>query len=194
MISETLAEGLSEYRIGRKIRALRQAKKLGLVQLGEHSGLSPGMLSKIERGQVVPTLPTLLRIAMVFGVGLEHFFAETDARPAVSVVRRADRLRLAEPPGAQPPAYFFESLDFTATDRKMSAYLAEFPPRTAASPPHSHPGAEFLYVLRGSLALAVGDAELTLDEGDSAYFDPGAAHSYRAHGSAPCAVIVVVAA
>jgi transcriptional regulator with XRE-family HTH domain len=66
MISETLAEGLAEYRIGRKIRALRQAKKLGLVQLGEHSGLSPGMLSKIERGQVVPTLPTLLRIAMVF--------------------------------------------------------------------------------------------------------------------------------
>jgi hypothetical protein len=35
------------------------------------------MLSKIERGQLFPTLPTLLRIAMVFGVGLEHFFIES---------------------------------------------------------------------------------------------------------------------
>ena len=79
MISETLAAGLEQYRIGPKVRALRKAKKLGLVQLGEHSGLSPGLLSKIERGQLVPTLPTLLRIALVFGVGLEHFF---DARRA----------------------------------------------------------------------------------------------------------------
>ena len=48
-------------------------KKLGLAQLGEHTGLSPALLSKIERGNLFPTLPTLLRIAMVFGVGLEHF-------------------------------------------------------------------------------------------------------------------------
>jgi transcriptional regulator with XRE-family HTH domain len=60
------------YKIGPKIRALRLNKKLGLLQLGEHTGLSSAMLSKIERGQLFPTLPTLLRIALVFGVGLEH--------------------------------------------------------------------------------------------------------------------------
>ena len=69
MLSETLTAGLESYGIGAKIRALRQNKDLALVQLGEHTGLSPGMLSKIERGQLFPTLPTLLRIAMVFGVG-----------------------------------------------------------------------------------------------------------------------------
>ena len=70
MLSDTLTSGLEQYRIGPKIRTLRLKKKLGLVQLGEHTGLSPAMLSKIERGQLFPTLPTLLRIAMVFGVGL----------------------------------------------------------------------------------------------------------------------------
>ena len=69
MVSETLTAGLQQYRIGQKVRALRKGKKLGLVQLGEHTGLSPGMLSKIERGQLFPTLPTLMRIALVFGVG-----------------------------------------------------------------------------------------------------------------------------
>ncbi|MEQ8696687.1 MAG: helix-turn-helix transcriptional regulator, partial [Bauldia litoralis] len=72
MLSDTLADGLASYRIGPKIRALRQKKDLGLVQLGEHTGISSGMLSKIERGQLFPTLPTLLKIALVFGVGLDH--------------------------------------------------------------------------------------------------------------------------
>ena len=53
MLSDTLVAGLAHYAIGPKIRALRQKKKLGLVQLGEHTGLSPGMLSKIERGALV---------------------------------------------------------------------------------------------------------------------------------------------
>jgi transcriptional regulator with XRE-family HTH domain len=47
---------------------------MGLVELGKHTGLSAAMLSKLERGKLFPTLPTLLRIALVFGVGLEYFF------------------------------------------------------------------------------------------------------------------------
>ena len=62
------------------------------MQLGEHTGLSPGMLSKIERGALFPTLPTLLRISLVFGVGLEHFFVESKERPAIAVVRKRDRV------------------------------------------------------------------------------------------------------
>ena len=88
MLSQTLAAGLQSYQIGPKIKALRLKKNLGLVQLGEHTGMSSGMLSKIERGQLFPTLPTLLKIAMVFGVGLEHFFVDWKDRPALAVVRK----------------------------------------------------------------------------------------------------------
>src|SRR3954454_21405550 len=112
MLSDTLVAGLAYYAIGPKIRALRQKKRLGLVQLGEHTGLSPGMLSKIERGQLFPTLPTLLKIAMVFGFGLEHFFVDAKDRPTLAVVRKKDRLRLPDRPGAENPSFFFESLDF----------------------------------------------------------------------------------
>jgi len=56
--------GLERYKIGPKIRLLRQQKKLEPVQLGGHIGLSPAMLSKIERGQLFPTLPTLLPVGM----------------------------------------------------------------------------------------------------------------------------------
>src|SRR5438445_7621031 len=122
MLSPTLQKGLSEYTIGAKIRSLRLKKKLGLVEVGKHTGLSPALLSKIERGSLFPTLPTLLRIAMVFGVGLDHFFVESEDRRLVAVTRKKDRLRLPSQPAEEAPSYFFESLDFPVTDRRVNIF------------------------------------------------------------------------
>src|SRR5215207_1698201 len=126
MLSATLKSGLGDYDIGAKIRTLRLKKKMGLVELGKHTGLSPALLSKIERGRLVPTLPTLLRIALVFSVGLEHFFTEPERRPTVAVVRRAERQRFPEKMGEKRPVYTFESLDYPALERVMNAYYVEF--------------------------------------------------------------------
>lgn len=193
MLSETLSEGLENYRIGPKVRALRTAKGLGLQQLGAHTGLSAGMLSKIERGQVFPTLPTLLRIAMVFGVGLEHFFSDMADRPVLEVVRADDRLRLPNTPQGTP-AFFFESLDFPVSDRKLEAYLAEFPAGAEPSAPHSHPGAELIYVMSGRMRLFIHDDEIELDAGDSIYFDADHAHAYQGVGKEGARMLVVVTA
>src|SRR6186997_942316 len=116
MLSDTLTAGLEQYRIGPKIRTLRLKKKMGLVELGKHTGLSPAMLSKIERGQLFPTLPTLLRIALVFSVGLDFFFSGSREKPVLGVVRRGDRIRFRERPEARDIAYEFESLDYPATE------------------------------------------------------------------------------
>src|SRR3712207_5678873 len=111
MLSPTLQKGLAEYGIGEKLRALRLKKKMGLVELGKHTSLSPALLSKIERGRLFPTLPTLLRVALVFGVGLEFFFSGAREKPLCAVMRRSERVRLPERQGAREVAYLFESLD-----------------------------------------------------------------------------------
>ena len=182
MLSDTLATGLAHYEIGPKIRALRQRKKLGLVQLGEHTGLSPGMLSKIERGALFPTLPTLLRIALVFGVGLEYFFVESKERPALAVICKRDRVRLPDRPDQATPSYLFESLDFPVTDRKIEAFFAEFPMQSKPSEPHRHEGAELIYVIKGRLVVNVDGDDIALEAGDAMYFDSSAPHA-TARGS-----------
>lgn len=190
MLSETLNDGLAVYRIGPKIRALRSVKGMGLAQLGDHTGLSAGMLSKIERGLIFPTLPTLLRIAMVFGVGLDHFFASGENRPVLEIVRREDRLRLPDHPTGEP-AFHFESLDFPVTDRRLQAYLAEFPGNGPTTAPHNHSGVELIYLLRGSLEVEIHGVVRRLKSGDSMYFDAAFDHSYRAGGGGGASVIVV---
>src|SRR6476469_9056178 len=148
MLSPTLREGLKSYTIGPKIRAIRLRKKMGLVELGRHTGLSPAMLSKIERGQLFPTLPTLLRIAMVFSVGLDYFIAADRNTPVLGISRHQERLRFPEKAAGKDHAYEFESLDFPAVQRLLNSYFAEF---FAVTPEklkrHQHPGAEFIYVL-----------------------------------------------
>ena len=195
MLSATLQEGLTEYAIGEKIRALRLKKKIGLVELGRHTGLSPALLSKIERGRIFPTLPTLLRIALVFSVGLDYFFAGAREKPMLAVARKGSRVSLPDRPGARDVAYRFESLDYDATERRFSAYYAEFLPQAKDRlRPHSHPGVEFLYVLQGSLHLQVGEQEQTLEAGDAIYFDSHVPHAYRRAGARSCNAIVITAA
>lgn len=194
MLSATLNQGLSEYGIGAKIRALRLKKKMGLVELGKHTGLSPAMLSKIERAKLHPTLPTLLRIALVFSVGLEYFFAGSREKPLVAVMRKRDRVRLPDRPGARPPSYRFESLDFAATERKFDSYFAEFLPAAEdALRPHAHPGVEFIYVLTGTLVVRIGEEDHAIAAGDSIYFDASIAHAYRRSGARACTAVVVTA-
>jgi transcriptional regulator with XRE-family HTH domain len=191
MLSATLENGLREYAIGAKIRALRLKKKMGLVELGRHTGLSPALLSKIERDRLFPTLPTLLRIALVFSVDLQYFFGGARDKPVVSVIRKADRVKLPEREGSAS-AYKFESLDYPVSERKFDSYHADFlPVSRAALRLHEHPGAELIYVLEGTLSVHIGGDEHALDAGDSMYFDSTQPHGYRRSGGRSCSAIVV---
>src|SRR5688572_31483853 len=192
MLSKTLQDGLDDYGIGAKIRALRLKKKIGLVDLGKHTGLSPALLSKIERGRMFPTLPTLLRIALVFGVGLEFFFAGSREKPLVAIVRKRDRVQLPDRPGGRQASFHFESLDYPATERRFNCYYAEF---TDMAPdqllPHQHPGVEFIYTIQGMLSVHMDTAEHVLGPGDSMYFDSSVPHAYRRSGKRACSAVVV---
>lgn len=195
MLSTTLVQGLERYRIGPKLRALRLKRKMGLVELASHTGLSAAMLSKIERGRLFPTLPTLLRIAMVFSVGLDHFFVDDMLAPLVEVVRKKDRIRLPAR-GQRPAAYAFESLDFPATNRPINSYYVVFAPGASeATAPHAHQGVELIYVIDGKVDVIFGEDETyTLAGGDSVYFDSSRSHAYRRAGRRPCSAVVVTTA
>jgi transcriptional regulator with XRE-family HTH domain len=196
MLTPTLTEGLSRYNIGKKLRALRLKKGIGLVELGRHSGLSPAMISKIERGRLFPTLPTLLRLALVFSVGLEYFFTANESRPVFAKISSGERLRFPNKPNASPGdvSFYFESLDFEALERPLSAYLAHFEPLQGEPEKgrfHKHDGVEFIYLMSGTLDIYMDDEVHRLEVGDSVYFDATVPHAYARFGAAPCTAVVV---
>jgi transcriptional regulator with XRE-family HTH domain len=189
---ETIQRVLSSYDVGRKLRQLRLRKKIALVDLGKHTGLSPSLLSQLENGKMIPTLPTLARIALVFDVGLEHFFGDKRGQKLFSVVRAKERMRFPERADAPDPSYFFECLAFSTQGKGLQAYLAEFPRRGPGDMhEHFHEGSEFLYVLEGSLAIRFQGADHDLQAGDSVHLDSSEPHGYRGTGRAGGRAVVI---
>lgn len=189
---ETIQRVLSSYELGQKMRQLRLRKKIGLVDLGKHTGLSASMLSQLENGKMVPTLQTLARIAMVFDVGIDHFFTNRRKKSLFSVVRAGERMRFPERADAPRPAYHFECLAFSSQDKSLQAYEATFEVRKAEEvTDHTHAGAEFIHVLEGTLAVRYLDEEEVLKAGDSVYFDSGQPHAYRALTEGGCKAVVI---
>src|SRR5690606_29796963 len=123
-------------------------------------------------------------IALVFGVELNHFFSRSG--PRIAVTRGSERLKLPIPANAVNPSYLFESLNFPLTDRKLEAFIAEFPVGAPESEPHQHGSEEVLYVLSGRLAVTVDGEEHLLKAGDSISFDSSISHWYRRSGDGPC--------
>lgn len=190
--TDVIEESIRPYAIAEKLHSLRLRKSMGLAQLAAHTGLSAAMLSKLENARLVPTLPTLVRIATVFNVGLDYFFTDPRKQHVVAISRKDERIVLPADAKPKDAAYDFESLNFRATERKLNAFLAHFhdvPP--AKTVPHYHTGVEFLYVVNGLLEISIGTETYQLSKGDAIYFDSVQKHSYRSRGPAQCTAVVV---
>jgi transcriptional regulator with XRE-family HTH domain len=188
---ETLRRILGSYEIGQKLRQLRLRKKIALVDLGKQTGLSASMLSQLENGKLIPTLPTLARIAMVFDVGLEYFFADKRPRQTFSIVRKDERMQSPDRADSPAPGYLFEVL-VGAPEKSLSAYLAEFPKHAERNArEHVHAGSEFLHILEGTLGIHYQTEEYTLQAGDSVYFDGSEPHSYYGRSDTPARALII---
>lgn len=189
MLSDTLKNEFARYAIGEKVRSLRWQRKLRLVELAEITGLSPALLSKIERGNSVPSLPALTAIANAFEVKLSYFFPKP-LRWAPAVTRKTERVRLPESADSTDPSYEFESLNFPVSQPRLNCYRAEFKACEKLHY-HMHEGMEFIYVVCGQLLIAIMNEEILLAEGDSICFDSGVPHAYQKLSSGPCISLVV---
>ena len=193
--SAVVAESIRPYAIADKLRTLRLRRSMGLTQLAEHTGFSPAMLSRLENGRLIPTLPTLTRIALVFGVGLDYFFSDPRKRHVVAISRRDERKVFPSDPKATSVSWSFESLDFRANERKLNAFLAHFHPVPEQKlTPHFHPGVELLYLIEGKLEMTIGVDTIQLSAGDSVYFDSLQKHTYRSLVKKLCTAIVITTA
>ena len=88
-------------------------------------------------------------------------------------------MRFPDRAGNPRPNYFFEVLAFSAQEKGMQGFLAEFTASEGKPEEHFHEGAEFLYVLTGEVAILFEGEEHVLAAGDCVYFDSSEPHGYR---------------
>jgi transcriptional regulator with XRE-family HTH domain len=178
---------LEGYGIGTKLRGLRTRKRLTLSRLAAETGLSTALLSKLETDRMVPTLPTLVTICRVFGVGLSYFFCEP-SRHTLSITRRAQWLSK----GSRRESIKFTPLHPPAIDAPLTAQVIDLAPDgTAHTPTITGQARSLLYVLEGKLLVECGGTQETFAAGDFAYIDTQMPMTWRATGKEHCHVLAV---
>ena len=187
---------IREFRIGEKIRTLRQQKRLTLQELSDLTALSKPLLSQIENQQVIPPLATLLKIAKGLKVDI-HFFFEDEGNRQKYVLTRSDQapermLRQTTGDAARP--YIYHSLAPGLRHKHMEPFLVEFETREWDDKLlFKHEGdEEFLYVTEGDLEFHYNNEIITLRSGDSIYYDSGQFHGWVAVGEGRARAVAVL--
>lgn len=175
---EQVEQSIRAANIGGKIRRMRLKRSMGLVELGQRTGLSASFLSQLETGRVVPTLRNLSRIALTFGQDLNYFF-ENDHRNLFRISRGTVRSRLTINKGHGK--MISESMRVLVPDQSVVPCIAEFPASEGVSSffPEIFDGEEFVFVLDGSLSIKSSAGEVTLGLEDVLWVDGGVEREYR---------------
>ena len=178
---------LGPYRIGLKLRSLRIQKRLTLSRLAAETGLSTGLLSKLETGRMIPTLPTLGAICRVYGVTLGYFFSEP-AHHALGITRRG----YLEADGQGPEPVKITPLN--PRESRLLAQVIDLQPATPATVMDAaHQRAGVLYVLEGRLRLESEGLSETLEAGDCAWVESDAIVAWSAADRRRCRILAIAA-
>lgn len=179
------SEELKRLGIGEKIKTLREEKQLSLDDLAEKVDLKPTLLSQIEADVVPPTLATLLNIAKVLGVSVDHFFIREETLEKIELTRVNERLSVTKSRESDQArmTYSYEALAYRLKGKRMEPFLVEFDAEIEEKPiPLSHDGEEFCYCLEGEIEFITDDKRIILQSGDSLYFYSNIPHVLRGIG------------
>jgi transcriptional regulator with XRE-family HTH domain len=163
--------------VGARIRALRLERRLRLQQLAEHTKLSIGFISQIERGISSPSLSALTHLADALDVGLAQLFDTPRATASAGqiVVRTAARGKLVA-----WRAGIYKQLLTADSPERFSFYLMTMEPAAGSGTDlYAHQGEEAGFVMQGKLKLTVEDRSWMLARGDSFHFPSERPHRFE---------------
>lgn len=175
-----------------RLRALRRQYELSLDQLAQRTGLTKSYLSKVERGLSEPSISTVLKLAQAYDIGVARLLGKADdgSDDYVSVVRHNERDKFIR--RGEGSLYRYESMAGTRLVKTMDPFIV-YPPRMHEEGPLSspHAGEEFMFVLKGSVHIKIGERSFDLNRGDSIYFDSELPHSVHTISDEDAEVLMV---
>jgi transcriptional regulator with XRE-family HTH domain len=181
-VTKRATRGLDIAGLGDRIRAERVRREFSLDMLAERSGVSRSMLSAVERGEKIPTVLVLDRIATGLDTSIARLLGE-ERRARVIVLRAHEQDVARDPSGWERrilspvlPGVEFELMRTTIGPGVDAGVFAA----------HAVGSREYVAVERGSLQLMIDGVAYRLRAGDSIYYDGDCAHAFSNPGRTAC--------
>ena len=177
--------------IGKKIKELRETKKMSLTELSKQSGVQLATLSRIENQKMIGTVESHINIAKALGIDITELYKDIikeENRPTTDIKTQQT---LSDTFSHSDQAYY-EILTSNVLSKKMMPILLKIEPKGKTNVEQNQTGTEkFVFVLEGEVAVHLEGQTHPLKKNNTFYFDAGVEHFFVNTGSSACKVIVV---
>lgn len=159
-----------ERYIGTAIRELRNQQELTIADVAELTGISKGMLSKIENAQTAMSLDTLSRLCKALGVSLSALFRNYDVpEGSAQMVKSGEGMEVVRRGTKRGHTYHLLAYD-QGPEKRFEPFLITMDDAAEVFPTFQHPGTEFIYMLEGVIEYRHGSQTYVLEQGDALTF------------------------
>ncbi len=166
-----------EIAIGREVRGFRKRQSMTVADLAAATGISIGMLSKIENGNTSPSLTTLQTLANTLRVPLTSFFRQfEETRPAVHTLAGQGVETNREGTRAGHNYNLLGHIGSNSSGVIVEPYLITLSDSSDTFETFQHGGIETIYMLEGEVDYRHGNQIYKLKPGDTLFFDADAPH------------------
>jgi transcriptional regulator with XRE-family HTH domain len=176
--------------IGGRLRHARVLAGIRMRELASAVGCTESMVSKIENGHVVPSLPMLQRLVEALDRDLTSFFASDPNAPGI-VQRARQRPVAMTDPIRRGRGVSYERLVPFGAGNLLEGNIHVIEANGVKHDPITHQGETVGYVIQGRLELTIEGTAYTLDTGDSFFFKNHLTNSYRNPGPREARVLWV---
>ncbi len=189
-----ISERNLEAAIGREVRNFRRQQGMTVADLANVTGLSIGMLSKIENGNTSPSLTTLQVLSHAFSVPVTAFFKSYEERREAQHVRSGDHVEIERRGTRSGHQYhLLGHIGSNSSGVVVEPYMITLTTQSDTFPTFQHEGLELLYMLEGEVDYRHGDQVFPLKPGDSLFFDADAPHGPEVLVKLPARYLSVIA-
>lgn len=161
--------------VGARVRELRQAMGITMAAFASRTGISLGMLSKIEHGQTAPSLSTMVRLASAAEVPLTALFRGLDEERDLVLIRAGDGHEIFHE-GSGPGRAYQDLGNLRGPNQVIEPMLTEITEKNEVFPLYQHPGIEMLYMLEGAMEYGYGPTRYEISIGDTIQFHGEVTH------------------
>lgn len=170
-------EKILELAIGREVRAHRKQQNITVAELAQLTGISIGMVSKIENGNTSPSLSTLQTLSNALGVTLTSFFRRFEESRSAVHTKAGEGVEMDRAGTRAGHQYnLLGHIGSNASGVMVEPYLITLNEESDIFPTFQHDGIEMLYMLEGEVSYRHGDHLYVLKSGDTLFFDADAPH------------------
>lgn len=178
--------------LGSRLRMARAKANRTLEDVARDCGITPGHLSRLERGEKLPSIGALVKLARAFETTIVELLGSDPAEGELIIARAGARPRLGA--GKTAGSFRYEMLlrEAACAGQLVTAFIVHPEPEGGAVRDTSHQGLEFIFVLSGAIEIVFAERTVTLSAGDVLLFPGYLQHRLRRPSAGKASALVVM--